>query len=185
MPSSAAVQVASGGDDTSSEAGGGARWVAHRWGVSVCEPGAAAVRSGCVLQLPALQRIDAVMTTIVNDRGIAMANDTHAFDLHELAPVLEGGWVLLGDLDRYVSVSSKRFLSVGSASAAAGLSMDVVGVADETLYITALRPAARRGSGDIAEWTVVAKEIRFSSGCTSVPVAGQTAPACVQHVVLH
>eukprot|EP01046_Picozoa_sp_COSAG06_P022254 COSAG06_NODE_1715_length_8623_cov_12.480760_2_plen_101_part_00 len=100
MPSSAAVQVASGGDDTSSEAGGGARWVAHRWGVSV-----------------------------------------------------------------------------------AGLSMDVVGVADETLRITALRPAARRGG--IAEWTVVAKEIRFSSGCTSVPVAGQTAPACVQHVVLH
>ena len=184
MPSSAATQVASGGGDTSSEAGGGARWVAHRWGVSVCEPGAAAVRSGCVLQLPALQRIDAVMTTIVNDRGIAMANDTHAFDLHELAPVLEGGWVLLGDLDRYVSVSSKRFLSVGSASAAAGLSMDVVGVADETLRITALMPAAR-GNDGIAEWTVVAKEIRFSSGCTSVPVAGQTAPACVQHVVLH
>ena len=57
------------------------------------------------------------LVRIVNDRGIAVANDTHAFDLHMIAPVLANGWVLLGDLERYVSVSSRRFASVAASEA--------------------------------------------------------------------
>jgi|EP01043_Picozoa_sp_COSAG02_P022861 hypothetical protein len=52
------------------------------------------------------------MPIIYNDRGIVVANDTHAFDLHQLSLVLSNGWVLLGDLERYVAASHKRFVNI-------------------------------------------------------------------------
>ena len=40
-----------------------------------------------------------------NIRPIMVANDTRVFDLLELAPVGHNGWVLLGEVGRYVRVS--------------------------------------------------------------------------------
>lgn len=40
-----------------------------------------------------------------NTRPIMVANDTHVFDFLELAPVAKNGWVLLGEVGRYVRVS--------------------------------------------------------------------------------
>lgn len=40
-----------------------------------------------------------------NTRPIMVANDTRVFDLLELAPVSQNGWVLLGEVGRYVRVS--------------------------------------------------------------------------------
>ena len=40
-----------------------------------------------------------------NTRPIMVANDTRVFDLLALAPVAQNGWVLLGEVGRYVRVS--------------------------------------------------------------------------------
>eukprot|EP01051_Picozoa_sp_SAG22_P025413 SAG22_NODE_7516_length_732_cov_1.058452_1_plen_217_part_01 len=98
-------------------------WVVHRWG-RPCTNGSDAVRSGCASS--ASVGDGATLATIVNDRGIAVMNDTHAFDLHQLSPVLANGWVLLGDLQRFVAVSSKRFASVSASAAVDGLGVTVV-----------------------------------------------------------
>lgn len=133
-------------------------WVVHRWS-SECANGANAVSSGCVL--PTSVWNNGNMPTIVNDRPIAVANDTLAFDIHQFAPIVpgSGGWVLLGDLDRYVPVSSKRFSNIsavrradgrepGGAPVASTLSVSVMGVPAESVRITALQPKATLGSSD-------------------------------------
>ena len=148
----------------------GARWVVHRWG-SACANGSDATGSGCASAVPGGAK---TLVRIVNDRGIAVANDTHAFDLHMISPVLANGWVLLGDLERYVSVSSRRFASV--AASEGSLSIDVLGVAGETVRLTALRSA---GAG---KWSVAVRDAAFASGCRATRVVGQPAPACAQTV---
>ena len=91
---------------------GGARgWVARRWHAAhrptACLDGQLAVKSGCLLGPSAVAEAD--LPRILNDRPVMVANDTHQFDLLQLSPVLENGWVLLGELGKYVSVSRKRF----------------------------------------------------------------------------
>merc|ERR1712060_297508 len=102
-------------------------WVARRWHSgnvpTACRSGQSAIESGCVLG-PAI-RSEASMPSVLNDRPIMVQNDTHVYDLMQLAPIGENGWVLLGEVDKYVSVSGKRFQHVEFTSA--GIDMVVSG----------------------------------------------------------
>ena len=136
-----------------------AGWVARRWfdghAPRACADGAGAVASGCVLSGAIAS--DAAFPTLLNDRPIMVANDTHVFDLHLLAPVFANGWALLGDPARYVSVSARRFARVEPS--ATGLAVDVAGVADERVAVVALRPAEK-------DWTVVVQHAVFDRAGT-------------------
>lgn len=148
-------------------------WLVHRWG-KPCNHGALAVTSGCVL--PPV-RTDADLPTLLNDRPIAVANDTHQFDLHQFSPILENGWALLGDLDRYCAVSAKRFSNLTTTRS--HLSVDVLGVPSETVHVTALQPRPNTSS----DWEVLTNTVRFSSQCSTKSIIWQGKPtACVQHV---
>ena len=135
--------------------------VARRWHAAhrprACLDGQLAVKSGCVLGPSAVAEAD--LPRILNDRPVMVANDTHQFDLLQLAPVLENGWVLLGELGKYVSVSRKRFPRV--TATAAGISVEAVGGRREEVQIVALQP--KSPSGRIMEWTIHEKTLRFDA----------------------
>ena len=156
-------------------------YVVHRWGTAACSDGLLALHSGCV-------QIAKWMPALHNDRGIAVANDTHVFDLHQLSPVLSNGWVLLGDLDRYAAASSKRFAAVQTEKAS--LELTVVGAPGEHVRVTALRSATGRtdeaqSTSEGTEWTVVVRLAVFARDCAVQPVHGQLEPACVISLVLN
>ena len=146
-------------------------WVVHRWGAT-CTAREPAVGSGCVDAVNS--EVD--MPTIRNDRAVAVANDTHRFDLHTIAPILANGWVLLGDVERYVPTSSKRFARV-QAAAKGSLSVSVVGAPTERVRVTALRPKGHD------EWTVAVEEVVFPAGCVAKRIVGQPEPACTESLV--
>ena len=145
---------------------------------------AMAVRSGCVRNVTS----ELTMPVIHNDRGIAVANDTHAFDLHQLSPVFSNGWVLLGDLERYVAASHKRFASIeataeaeaDSGTASSLLRVAVIGAPAERLRVTALRP---QGGVPLGEWDAVTQNVAFAASCNKEKVLGQAEAACVSAVV--
>ena len=56
--------------------------------------------------------------------------------LHVFAPECSNGWTLLGELNKFSTLSTQRFAS--TACTATGLSMKIVGVADERVEVTAL-----------------------------------------------
>ena len=124
--------------------------------------------------------------------GIAVENDTHAFDLHQFSQVLPNGWVLLGDLDRYVATTAKRITAVHStmptaAARAGGLSVTVLGAPSEPLELTALRPRATGpmvppGERGAAGWVVVTKAVRFPAGCPPPPANASVNGVCVATV---
>jgi hypothetical protein len=149
--------------------------VVYRWGNRCVNGTDDAVRSGCVTIAEDANRL---ATLITNDRGVAVKNDTHTFDLHQFAPILSNGWVLLGDLQKYVSVSSKRFASILTTSHGA-LQVTAIGVANESMQLTALR-AERVGSR--RKWSVVVVAVQFDSSCRTVQVHGQSSPACTKVV---
>lgn len=137
-------------------------WAAHRWHESarptLCLQGELAVKSGCMLGPSALVESD--LPIIQNDRPVMVANDTHQFDLLQLSPVLENGWVFLGDLTKYVSVSGKRFSEVRVTST--GIIVEAHGLQNESIQLTALRPIVVN-SGRIMEWMVLQKTVHFES----------------------
>ena len=74
--------------------------------------------------------------------GGAFANGTHAWQLTSLAPVLPGpGWVVLGEADKFVGVSARRFGGVLDASSAARLVVaGIRGMAGEVLRLLVVTP---------------------------------------------
>eukprot|EP01050_Picozoa_sp_SAG11_P027758 SAG11_NODE_7155_length_1185_cov_2.779006_2_plen_159_part_00 len=109
------------------------------------------------------------------------------------ACVTQNGWVFLGDLERYVSASSKRFLSVRLLDAAPGhnsslppsnasvLVLEVVGAPGERLSVTALRPLSERDESG-GDWEVITKEVGFVATCSTKRVAGQPESACTMSI---
>ena len=114
-----------------------------------CANGLSALLSGCITAV-----IDAAgdIPAIHNTRAIMVQNDTHVFDLMQLSPVV-GGWVLLGELERYVPVSADRFDSISAS--ASGLQMSVSGSVGEEMEGTALQPAPR------GDWIVRVQRVSF------------------------
>jgi hypothetical protein len=86
--------------------------------------------------------------------------------------VFASGWVLLGEVGKFVAVSPQRFLSVTApAAVATGLEVTVNGTKGESIRLVALRPATpieatsaedsagTRGS----DWQVVSKDVTFAA----------------------
>ena len=99
-------------------------------------------------------------------------NDTHVFDLLTLSPVLDGGWVLLGELGAYVSVSRDRFERIDVTPSGASLRVSLLGSQGETVDVTALRPVNTSSSEVLLseDWVVLVKSVTFkgSSGKAEV-----------------
>ncbi len=118
-----------------------------------CQHGVRAVHSGCVsTALPSLDDGSRPMTAV----------DSHQWSLLRLAPVLANGWVLLGELGKWVTASSKRFENLTMSDGGAVVALD--GVAGEVVRLTALRPDAD-GDGD---WIVVAADVACVGGLQRV-----------------
>ena len=71
--------------------------------------------------------------------GAAFRNGTHAWALTTLAPVLPGGWALLGEAAKFVSVSGARFRNVDGADARE-LRLEMRGMPFERLGLLVVSP---------------------------------------------
>ena len=88
------------------------------------------------------------------------ANGTHAWALLTLAPLLPGGWALLGERGKWVGASGRRFSAVSASTAA--LRLGVRGSAGEVVELDVLDPArgtartvrVRLGAGGVGTATV-------------------------------
>mgnify|MGYP001426976762 CR=1 FL=1 len=118
-----------------------ARWVARPFFDGfvprACTAGAAALASKCITAGPSAA---ADLPPLQNTRPIMVQNDTVAFDLTLYAPVLDHGWVLLGEIAKYVPVSRARVAAVNAT--AAMLTVDLLGAAHEPVTLVALEPPA-------------------------------------------
>ncbi|CAE7252706.1 Cbr3, partial [Symbiodinium natans] len=141
------------------------RWVVRRWHrnhrPNLCVNGSEALVSGCLL---AEIRVARDFPHILDDRPIMVQNDTHRFDLWQFSPVEENGWVFLGEVGKYVSVSSKRFRHVQPLRS--GLLVTLVGVRGEEVQLTALKPC---GTG----WTVLEKTLLLEDSEVSAVFASE------------
>ena len=85
------------------------------------------------------------------------ANGTHAWSLYTLAPVLEGGWALLGERGKFVGASSRRLGGV-SVTTAGALLVTVRGSAGEVVPLAVAHGGGRTllesGEGDVPVRTV-------------------------------
>ena len=160
--------------------GGTGGWVAHEWftghGPTPCLNGSQALASGCVAaSVRSASDVPALHTT----RPIVVANDTRTFDLLQLSPVAPNGWVLLGEVGRYVRVSSDRFDAI-SFPVGGGIKLSLSGSAGETTEVTALKPLHRApndggwgGGGGSREWVVEVKQVTFSAATATVAFGGE------------
>lgn len=108
-----------------------------------CVDGADALRSGCVARfVPASNDPDQLLHVL--DGGVSgPATPTgvaRKLQLLSITPVANNGsaWVLLGELDKFVTVASARFkdLEIGDA----GVSATVHGGVNESVSVVALQP---------------------------------------------
>ena len=89
-------------------------------------------------------------------------NDTRAFDLMMLAPVIADGWVLLGEVGAYVRVSRVRFEEVSMTKGLAdGISVRLSGAPNEKLTLTALEPT-------VDDWLIHMREVTLKADGTAV-----------------
>jgi hypothetical protein len=112
-------------------------------------PGSTAARlSRCAPSPGARSSIRPTLTTLAltpspfqvcTSPGARHANGTHAWSLTTLAPLLLGGWALLGEPDKFVGVSGRRFSRVDGTSAAR-MSLEIEGAAGEQLRLVAVSP---------------------------------------------
>jgi hypothetical protein len=134
-------------------------WVAHQWfsghGPTACLHGSKALASRC---LSASIRTAKDIPAVHNRRPVMVKNDTRMFDLMLLAPVMHGGWVLLGEVDRYVSVSRDRFEA--ASFSASGINATLRGAAGETAVVTALQPTAATAAS-APDWLIHVKSVKF------------------------
>ena len=144
----------------------GEGWMAHSWFTghrpTECTPGSDALASGCV---QAHVRTADELPPLVNARPIMVQNDTHVFDLLTLAPIVHG-WVLLGEVGRYVRVSRDRFESV--TFSVSGIRANITGSEGEVVELVALQPTRGREN---RSWVVVVERVVFEAGRAWTEVA--------------
>ena len=87
-----------------------------------------------------LRRVDAHRAELqaCTSPGQKFANGTHSWALWTVAPLLRGGWALLGEPSKFVSVSSGRFRAVDSD--AASLRVVLEGAAWERITFLVVTP---------------------------------------------
>merc|ERR1712054_26418 len=74
---------------------------------------------------------------IMLDEGMTWPFGTHTMQLYTATSLKAGKYVLLGELDKFVPVSSKRFSNVETSH---GLKATVWGMEGEVVHVTALKP---------------------------------------------
>jgi len=73
-------------------------------------------------------------------QGPGTAAGPVAFDYYVVAPVLESGWVLLGELSKFITVSKQRITDV--TSNASELVLTIIGTPGETVTLSLINTAA-------------------------------------------
>ena len=132
----------------------GAKFAVRDWHRAAdCTAGTDAVATGCV-RLADGGSDDPLVHL---DGGMRWPFGTHTTQLYTATVLYPGTIVLLGELDKYVPVSSKRFSGVESS--ARGLKATVRGQAGEVVHITALRPKGEA-------WVVVRADVRVGADGT-------------------
>ena len=127
-----------------------------------CKNGADAVASGCVEPVQGA----ALFTAPAADRSNVTGGTDYVPTLTTVwETCTEGGWTLLGEIEKYVALSPARFSNIKCT--AKGVSAKVAGASGERVQVTALRPAANAGAGQGA--TVVVKTVDIpASGSVEV-----------------
>jgi hypothetical protein len=118
-----------------------------------CTAGADAVATGCVHL--ASGHDDAPLVAL--DGGMSWPYGTLTMQLHTATILQPGRFTLLGELDKFVPLSSKRFSDVKAT--AAGLTAVVTGQVGELVHATGLRPHG-------TAWLVVKADVLISEGGT-------------------
>ena len=134
----------------------GAMFAVRDWHRSAdCTAGADAVATGCV-RVTGGGKADPLIKL---DKGVSWPFGTYTAQLYTATVLQPGGaFTLLGELDKFVPLSSNRFRNV--TSSAAGLTATVAGLAGEVVHATALRP-------DGASWTVVHADVTVGADGTA------------------
>ena len=70
-----------------------------------------------------------------------MDNGTHSWSLYTLAPILEGGWALLGEANKFVRASHNRFESVDGTEPDV-LRLVLLGMVGEVVRLLVVTPSA-------------------------------------------
>jgi hypothetical protein len=122
-----------------------------------CEAGADAVATGCV-HLAGGHDADAAPLVALGG-GISWPYGTHTMQLHTATVLQPGKLTLLGELDKFVPLSSKRFSDVRATQAR--LTAVVTGMVGEVVHVTGLRPV-RNGTA----WLVVRTDVVLDVGGT-------------------
>ena len=105
-----------------------------RWGAACTNGEPAYSRSSCVSFVDKEAHRLHVCTP-----GAKFPNGTHAWALATLAPVLPGGWALLGESDKFVRASPSRFAAVDGKEPAV-LRMELDGMPGETVTLVLVTP---------------------------------------------
>jgi hypothetical protein len=123
-----------------------------------CKNGADALSSGCVRLVELSSTHDSSMG--VFDVPAAPASQSQYIptitSVWQACPISR--WILLGELDKYVPVSSERFQKIKCTDKA--ISITITGMAGEEVDITALRPSRSLGGG--FHYTVVKRHVKIS-----------------------
>ena len=138
----------------------GTRFAVRDWHRSTAcnKVGADAVAVGCV-------RIVSAGSAIVElDGGMSWPFGTHTTQLYTVTVLPPGGGIaLLGELDKFVPLSSKRFSDVEAS--AGGLTATLTGRAGEVVHVTALRPGAV-SSPAAHNWTIALADVTMGKDGT-------------------
>ena len=131
------------------------RFAVREWHRSEdCEAGADAVASGCVRVTEGHDDDPLVKL----DRGMSWPFGTHTSQLWTATVLQPGQITLLGELDKFVPLSSQRFSGLETSSGG-GLSATLRGKAGEVVHVTALRPM--QGP---PRWVVVCLNVTIGAG---------------------
>jgi hypothetical protein len=136
---------------------------------SACVHGQDAFTSGCIgayvsPQAPVVYHMDS---------GMSWPFGTHTTQLLTATVASNGTWVLLGELGKFVTVSSARFR--GLSITAAGLTVTVVGGPGEAVHVTALQPS---GTPSGASWAVVTTDVLLGAEGRCTLTLTDTAGSC-------
>ena len=137
-----------------------------------------AVASGCVDALVTVAKPDDVLFVAPKSDQANVTNGTdYRPTLTAAWPVCSAsGWVLLGELDKYVPLSSQRFEA--TACTPTGVSATVCGAAGEgEIELTALKPSGGDKPRQVVTTTV---SIPAAGGCVDVAFPTSRAEASVE-----
>lgn len=135
-----------------------------------CDHGADALASGCLDALVKLASAEHTLFVVpMSDRSNVTGGSDYRPTLTAAWPVCRAsGWVLLGELDKYVPLSPQRFAA--TACTEHGVSATVCGAAGEAgIVLTALRPSMADGQPAPAR-EVVSQKVTLpeQGGCVTV-----------------